>query len=37
MPASPGDDAYGGLFSVQSFGIATDSTSVRVSNPVFQG
>jgi hypothetical protein len=33
----PGDDGYGGLFSVQSFGLATDSASVRVTDPVFCG
>jgi hypothetical protein len=33
----PAGDSYGGLFSVQSFGLSTDSASVRVSNPVFVG
>jgi hypothetical protein len=28
---------YGAIFSVQSFGLCTDSASVRINNPVFQG
>jgi hypothetical protein len=36
-PAMFNSDIYASQFSIQSFGLVTDSASVRITNPVFEG